>query len=342
MGQVRDWRTDPRLAEEYTARQQEINRRRLAQQAELGEVQAQGIADLGDAASSTIKGGVDGYQKGREFGAEQEAHQRRMELSEEDMANSQVMRPLAQRHQELENAKSEEQLRQMQTPKQAGLTPFQQQTLDLQKQRLGLDRERMSKSGTAEAKPVLIQTLDDEGKPVKRFVVPKEGQEYASQTLASKPLPAASQQRLDNAAMALLGVEDMNAAFNSGENTFSVIGDNKFTEAKRRFTEALGRMQSGGAINKEEEKRFSSMIPTAADPEPLQRLKLKKMANEMAARIKSFGMDPQKVIGERKNQDYPLAGATPTSGAIAAPSAKAVKEMTDAEIDAELATYGNQ
>lgn len=108
------------------------------------------------------------------------------------------------------------------------------------------------------------------------------------QPKAPKPLGAEEMKRYDSAQMASTAVADMTKAFEKGVNTFSLIGDNEFTEARRRFEEGLGRMQSGGAISKTEEERFMKMVPTAADSKATQELKLRKMKDEMSNRLRAF------------------------------------------------------
>lgn len=69
-------------------------------------------------------------------------------------------------------------------------------------------------------------------------------------------------------------VDDMGAALKNGDNTFSLIGDNDFTRNARVASEMYGRLQSGGAINKDEEERFMSMLPKVTDSAEQQQKKL--------------------------------------------------------------------
>jgi len=59
-------------------------------------------------------------------------------------------------------------------------------------------------------------------------------------------------------------------------------------------------MQSGGAINKEEEARFLKMLPGITDSKEMQRQKLTGQRDEMMSRLKTLGFTPQE------------AGYTPT------------------------------
>jgi hypothetical protein len=83
----------------------------------------------------------------------------------------------------------------------------------------------------------------------------KQAEAQSTQGKMNK-LNSADKARFDNALMAIKGLDEMSSALGSGQNTFSLVGDNDYTAAARRATEAYGRMQSGGAINKDEEMRF--------------------------------------------------------------------------------------
>jgi hypothetical protein len=69
-------------------------------------------------------------------------------------------------------------------------------------------------------------------------------------------------------------VDGMVNALNKGDNTFSLIGDNDFTRNARVAAEMYGRLQSGGAINKDEEDRFMRMLPGPTDSSEQQQKKL--------------------------------------------------------------------
>lgn len=107
-----------------------------------------------------------------------------------------------------------------------------------------------------------------------------------------KKLNETGKARLDNVRMAHEAISGMADALAGGDNTFSIIGDNNFTMAERNFTEALGRMQSGGAINKQEEKRFAMMAPKFNDSVQIKQQKLEKMQKEMGDRFRTLGFEP--------------------------------------------------
>lgn len=116
------------------------------------------------------------------------------------------------------------------------------------------------------------------------------GQAGIGKTL--KDMNSSDKARYDNVNMGLKAAKDMEKAFKEGDNTFSIVGDNNFTESMRRYAEAFGRLQSGGAINKDEEDRFMAMAPGITDDEDMQRRKLQKMRLMFESRAKTLGVDP--------------------------------------------------
>lgn len=106
-----------------------------------------------------------------------------------------------------------------------------------------------------------------------------------------KKMGAEEKKRFDSVAMGVQAVDDMKNALASGERTFTLYGDNPYTESRRRFEEAIGRLQSGGAISKEEEKRFKAMAPRATDSSEIQQQKLANIAADLESRLQTFGLD---------------------------------------------------
>lgn len=119
-----------------------------------------------------------------------------------------------------------------------------------------------------------------------------------------KSLSGTDKARFDNAVMALKGLDDMGAALDKGDNTFSMIGDNEYTRASRAATEAYGRMQSGGAINKDEEARFEKTLPGKLDSKDMQRTKILKQRDEMLSRLKTLGFTPEEIGYQPKDFNY--------------------------------------
>jgi hypothetical protein len=114
-----------------------------------------------------------------------------------------------------------------------------------------------------------------------------EGEKRAA--TGGKKMSTEERARLDNIVMGSKAVEDMALALSQGDNTFSLVGDNDFTESRTRFEEALGRMQSGGAITKDEEERFKRMAPTWTDSADMQQRKLLNLRTIMSDRAKTLG-----------------------------------------------------
>lgn len=109
------------------------------------------------------------------------------------------------------------------------------------------------------------------------------------QKATEKPkLGAEAQQRLDNAKLALNGIQRMKQALDKGEDTFTVVGDNNFTLGQADYVEGLGRMQSGGAIGEEEQRRFKNFTPKATDSSSIQKTKLQKAEAELRRRIQAL------------------------------------------------------
>lgn len=73
------------------------------------------------------------------------------------------------------------------------------------------------------------------------------------------------------------------------------ISDNPFTESQRVLTEVVGRLQSGGAINKDEEKRFYNMGPRAGDSAQTQRRKLANQKEFLRNKLTAFGINEQEL-----------------------------------------------
>lgn len=128
------------------------------------------------------------------------------------------------------------------------------------------------------------------GKSIKEMQAEKLRKELyptAQEKLAG--LSGTDKARYDSAKMGVDSVDKMVDALNKGDNTFSIIGDNDYTMNRRAFEEALGRMQSGGAISKDEENRFRAMAPTWTDNVQIQQKKAANLQNEMRSRLATLG-----------------------------------------------------
>lgn len=173
-----------------------------------------------------------------------------------------------------------------------GLRPPQraeQKTDPIAERRMALEEKKF-----AFEKQLAAQRAAQAGKTADGGPVPEATYE---QRLAS--LNAEERKRLDSASMGLNAVQDMQKSMAKGDWTFSPVGDNSYTIARREFEEALGRMQSGGAISRDEENRFKSMAPTPLDSESVQKEKLERLQVEMASRVTNLGFSPAEVMERR-------------------------------------------
>lgn len=105
-------------------------------------------------------------------------------------------------------------------------------------------------------------------------------------------LKGSDKARFDNSQEAIRAAYGMMNALNAGENTMSVFGDNNFTQQARLYEEALGRMQSGGAITGAELASFMKMRPTSLDDLQMKQTKLKSIISQMNSRLKTLGFTP--------------------------------------------------
>lgn len=156
-------------------------------------------------------------------------------------------------------------------------------------------------------------------------------------------LNTAERQRFDSASMGLNAVSNMAEALEGGSSTFSVFGDNDFTMARSHFEDALGRMQSGGAINSDEAARFRKMAPTLADNSDIQKKKLQGLYTEMALRVQNLGFDPAEVLDRRASvaAKAPVRPKADTAGqAFGASDADSSGIPPVGDIEAEMARRG--
>jgi hypothetical protein len=123
-----------------------------------------------------------------------------------------------------------------------------------------------------------------------------------------KALSADQRGRFDNSTMALRSVKSMaDALLNKNQNTFSILGDNDYTLSRTQWEEAIGRMQSGGAINDDEAKRFRAMAPGPTDSAEIQRKKLAEMETLMSQRIQNLGFDTNEAMGRLSETEKKVA-----------------------------------
>lgn len=119
-------------------------------------------------------------------------------------------------------------------------------------------------------------------------------------------LSSAEKQRFDNVTMGLNALNDLETAYKSQNREGSggplslagnadmmripFRGDTDYTAAADRWSEAIGRMQSGGAISKDEEKRFLRLVPSAFDSPQVAQQKIDNLKMELSSRLRNFGV----------------------------------------------------
>lgn len=165
-------------------------------------------------------------------------------------------------------------------------------------------------SGDRDLKSALLaQTLSDK----KRMEKESEEKKLFDKSVEGRKqkLGADAKQRLDNATLALQAVQDMATALEGGSSTFSLVGDNPFTLASSLYEEALGRMQSGGAITADEKKNFMNLRPRVTDSKEIQRTKLLKLQAEMEKRIGTLGFKPEELNIKKTNITYGSQNSEP-------------------------------
>lgn len=105
--------------------------------------------------------------------------------------------------------------------------------------------------------------------------------------VAPKPLGTEDKKRLDFAREGIVAIRGMENALAGGDWTRSATS-NDFTNNLDLFAEAYGRMQSGGAINADEEKRFKRLAPGPLDSPEMQKNKMANMRKVFMDRAKTI------------------------------------------------------
>lgn len=113
--------------------------------------------------------------------------------------------------------------------------------------------------------------------------------------VAPKPLGTEDKKRLDFAREGIVAIRGMESALAGGDWTRSATS-NDFTNNLDLFAEAYGRMQSGGAINADEEKRFKRLAPGPLDSPEMQKNKMTNMRKVFMDRAKT-------ILGDNFNPD---------------------------------------
>jgi len=128
--------------------------------------------------------------------------------------------------------------------------------------------------------------LVDKAQAMKQSLSIKQGGVGAG----TKQMSSTDKKRYDDVTMSILGLDKMAQALNKGDNTFNVVGDSDYTFGKKLFTEAFGRLQSQGAINKDELVSFKNLAPNVKDKKNIQLMKLATMKQILQGRLKTLGI----------------------------------------------------
>lgn len=200
MARIKDWRYDPRLAEEYSAAQRQFDDRHLGQLAQMGQITAQGIADMGNIGAQGISGAFDSYSKGQQLGQEREAHQRRMALSEENLEDMKADRAFMNgpsssapgapsrrdRMNDLKMQKAEEEVNQLKKGRKGNEAVAWSSTNQTDENGYPIMFNRLTgeyvsgkvkvkQKPNADGRAIMMDTVDEKGNPIKKGVVPTAG-----------------------------------------------------------------------------------------------------------------------------------------------------------------------
>lgn len=75
-------------------------------------------------------------------------------------------------------------------------------------------------------------------------------------------------------------------------------GDTNYTLARNQFKEYLGRLQSGGAIGKQEATDFINLLPGATDTPAVAKKKLQDLKFRLESRLRAFGVTAEEASAE--------------------------------------------
>lgn len=161
--------------------------------------------------------------------------------------------------------------------------------------------------------PTVLQTLKGQMEQSRLASMPRGGIGVggAGRTREEQPkerkLSQDERQLLNNSAMAYKALFDLEDAIKRKVPKVTALGDNDYTFAANRFSEGLGRMQSGGAIGIDEEKKFLKLIPGSFDSEETANKKIKTMKTDLEARLRSIGYDPKTILESRSYTDEEIS-----------------------------------
>jgi hypothetical protein len=106
-------------------------------------------------------------------------------------------------------------------------------------------------------------------------------------------LNATEKKDLSNIKTVFQSANGMGLALQAGEGTNKIIGDNNFTRFRRDYSEAITRLQSGGAFSQNEADTFKAMAPQGLDPDEMKMQKIQAIKDRMADRLSVYGFKPE-------------------------------------------------
>lgn len=191
----------------------------------------------------------------------------------------------------------------------------EQKQLGLEKGRLDIDLARQNAPLEAQKKMLELQkTMNDIAlSPITRKKAEREIQKLEAETaktLRESTAPANQQKlaklsdtakdKVAGVASGLKALSDIGVAIDKGFEPSrinpdtpivgSFVSDTDLTAAQRRLNEAFGRIQSGGAIGVEEEKRFNAMGPRPGDTKDQMAKKIAAQKDFLLNKLQAFGL----------------------------------------------------
>ncbi len=153
--------------------------------------------------------------------------------------------------------------------------------------------------------------------------MPAASREKLVQEQALKKLPSEAKKAVGGIAAGFDALNRMKMAIERGDDADyfdpetpivgSFLTDTPFSEARRVMTDVVGRLQSGGAINADEEARFEAMGPRAGDSRERQLAKLDQQKDFLENKLRAYGLKSEALpaLGFRISEYTPLQLSDP-------------------------------
>lgn len=350
MSQTKDWRYDPRAAEEYSDAQRQFGDRQLTQLSQMGDINAAGIERMGDAAASIAPNVTQGYLHGRAFRREEDAHKLRTGLAEEQLrkdhaedafwdapaeapkrdeyvtaptAEESAYSPGLTRRQlksqlQLDKTQAEvDKLNRVPTDKSIEMTAYQKGLLGLQKERLGIERDKAQKVARGGA-----------GSKVTSATAQEVGSFDSAMDMASQ-----LEDQYNNGAA---------SAGSSIKSLFKGTDADKYETFRDYAAQTIGTILEKGKLTDRDYDRYKEMLPKPNDTNGIAAQKVKTLKGLILAKKRGeIGGLTQAGFNTSGFDAVPDTASTtigkkPGDTATAAPAMKAPEEMTPAERAAEL------